>query len=219
MKKKILLISAAVIVLAAVCVIGYTLAYFTATDNQDNTFTVGNVKIDLTEPIWDENLTIEPDPVFNPGVAVAKDPMVTNTGANEAYVRIEIKLDEDFYNFLFDNDIDLMDIIGTYDTTTKTFTPGVLDGWTPDPLYTTVNRWIFNYDTTLAGSVEGQADDFTEKLFTDVMLPNWLTSDDFENFTPVNVKIMIVAQAIQADGFYGDAAAAFAALENPPVKP
>lgn len=48
MKKKILAICLCV-ALAAVAIVGASLAYFTDTDKEVNTFTVGNVKIDLIE--------------------------------------------------------------------------------------------------------------------------------------------------------------------------
>lgn len=52
MKKKIVTVCLTVC-LAAVAVVGGTLAYFTDTDEAENVFTVGNVSIDLTEPNWD----------------------------------------------------------------------------------------------------------------------------------------------------------------------
>ena len=48
MKKKILALSVCVVMLA-VAIVGGTLAYFTDTDAEVNTFTVGGVKIDLIE--------------------------------------------------------------------------------------------------------------------------------------------------------------------------
>ena len=48
MKKKILALCL-VVALAVTAVVGGTLAYFTDTDDAENTFTVGNVKIDLLE--------------------------------------------------------------------------------------------------------------------------------------------------------------------------
>ena len=48
MKKKLLSL-ALVVVMAATAIVGTTLAYFTDTDAEKNTFTVGNVKIDLIE--------------------------------------------------------------------------------------------------------------------------------------------------------------------------
>lgn len=54
MKKK-LLAMCLVVALAATAIIGGTLAYFTDTDKEDNTFTVGGVKIDLIEQQRGEN--------------------------------------------------------------------------------------------------------------------------------------------------------------------
>ena len=48
MKKKITAIFLCVALLAT-AIVGASLAYFTDTDNETNTFTVGNVKIDLIE--------------------------------------------------------------------------------------------------------------------------------------------------------------------------
>ena len=54
MKKKLTAIFLCV-ALVAVAVIGGTLAYFTDTDKETNTFAVGNVKIDLIEQQRGEN--------------------------------------------------------------------------------------------------------------------------------------------------------------------
>ena len=49
MKKKTILVAAIAVMLVAALVVGGTLAYFTDTKDAKNTFTVGNVKIDLLE--------------------------------------------------------------------------------------------------------------------------------------------------------------------------
>ena len=86
-KKKIVsLCLAAVLVVMAVA--GATVAYFTDTDAKDNTFTVGNVDITLTEPSWNTNGQ-ESDDVY-PGEPLAKDPTVTNSGKNPCFVRISV---------------------------------------------------------------------------------------------------------------------------------
>ena len=53
-KKKILSVGLAAS-LAAVAIVGSSLAYFTDTDAKDNVFTIGNVSIVLTEPEWDQH--------------------------------------------------------------------------------------------------------------------------------------------------------------------
>ena len=49
MKKKTILVAAIAVMLVAALVVGGTLAYFTDTKSADNTFNVGNVKIELLE--------------------------------------------------------------------------------------------------------------------------------------------------------------------------
>ena len=56
MKKK-LLAMCLVVALAATAIIGGTLAYFTDTDKETNTFTAGGVKIDLIEQQGNEDGT------------------------------------------------------------------------------------------------------------------------------------------------------------------
>lgn len=98
MKKKITAIFLCV-ALVAIAVVGASLAYFTDTDNETNTFTVGNVKIDLIEQQRGEN-GLEPfkqDKTLVPGKsndgnAVSKIATVQNTGKNNAWVWAELRI-------------------------------------------------------------------------------------------------------------------------------
>lgn len=83
MKKKILA-AGMVTALAATAVVGGTLAYFTDTDAQTNVFTVGDVKIDLWEDFGDNTGSEE----LIPGKKIEKEIYVTNTGSEDAYVRV-----------------------------------------------------------------------------------------------------------------------------------
>ena len=49
MTKKKILVLALSIAMIAILAVGGSLAYFTSTDDAENTFTIGNVKIDLIE--------------------------------------------------------------------------------------------------------------------------------------------------------------------------
>lgn len=98
MKKKLTAI-ALVVALLAVAVIGGTLAYFTDTDSAKNTFTVGNVKIDLIEQEKTEQglVAFEQDKLLVPGKsndgnAVSKIVTVKNTGKNDAWVWVDLKI-------------------------------------------------------------------------------------------------------------------------------
>ena len=121
MKKKLTLVVTCVVLVAAM-VIGGTLAYFTDTKNATNTFTVGNVKIDLIEQQRGENglVPFEQGKKLYPivgsaqgekdeyGMPIAKnyvDKMVTieNTGSEKAYIRayfaIPSALDDGYETF------------------------------------------------------------------------------------------------------------------------
>lgn len=90
MRKKIVALSMAVLMLA-VCVIGGTLAYFTdTTEAKVNEFTVGNVDINLTEPKWKGDATLMP------GKSYAKDPTIT-VGAKSQDAYVFLKLDMNKY--------------------------------------------------------------------------------------------------------------------------
>ena len=106
MKKKILVLCL-VVALAVTAVVGGTLAYFTDTDNETNTFTAGGVKIDLIEQERDgkgglQNFSQgkvlmpivgsaqgEKDALGQPVAKNYVDKMVTvtNTGKSAAWVR------------------------------------------------------------------------------------------------------------------------------------
>ena len=98
MKKKITAIFLCV-ALVAIAIVGASLAYFTDTDNAKNTFTVGNVKIDLVEQQKGENgleafgqdKTLVPGK-SNDGNAVSKIATVKNTGKNDAWVWAELRI-------------------------------------------------------------------------------------------------------------------------------
>ncbi len=89
-KKKVLSVALAAVI-AAVGIAGGSLAYFTDTDKATNTFTTGNVKIDLVEKNGDGTAFTQ-DQVLLPGEenAIVKDVTVKNVGTNDAYMWIEM---------------------------------------------------------------------------------------------------------------------------------
>lgn len=108
MKKKILALCLCVAMLA-IAIVGGTLAYFTDTDDATNTFTAGNVEIDLTEAVvktdekgnlvadgdkrqdvlTDEKEAYDYGKVY-PGQTIYKDPTIENLGSEDAYVAARI---------------------------------------------------------------------------------------------------------------------------------
>lgn len=99
MKKKVLTLCL-VVALAATAIIGGTMAYFTDTDSQKNTFTTGNVAIDLFEDFGDNDekgiehlvpaVGSAQDGTLKNGIE--KEVYVQNTGSEAAYVRVHIAI-------------------------------------------------------------------------------------------------------------------------------
>lgn len=88
--KKQVLAGALAASIAAVAIAGGTLAYFTATDEAENTFTIGDVSIALHEPGWTESGKADGADWY-PNEALAKDPKVENTSkANPVIVRVKV---------------------------------------------------------------------------------------------------------------------------------
>lgn len=95
MKKKI--VSIALVVAMIAIIAAGSFAYFTDKDAQTNTFTVGDVKIDLFEDFNTEELNLVPavGTTDENGYAVYKNKIekevyVKNTGSQKSYVRVQI---------------------------------------------------------------------------------------------------------------------------------
>ena len=88
-KKKSLLIATLALIVAGVT-LGSTLAFFTDTKEQQNTFTMGNVSIKLDEPLFSQNENYEIKNV-TPGDPVVKDPTITvGADSEDTYLRAAI---------------------------------------------------------------------------------------------------------------------------------
>ena len=154
MKKKIIAAALAISMMTTLA-IGMTLAYFTDTQTADNTFTVGNVKIELTEPGWESSGRLDAPTVYA-GEALAKDPTVKNTGANPCFVRIKV----DGLNSLGAN------LPITYRTNYETDKLGT--NWE-------LHNGYFYYHGVLE---VGQT---TDALFDQIVMPTGLTNGDNSN--------------------------------------
>lgn len=198
MKKKYLL--AALAVLVIVLGIGSTAAYFNATDTAENVFTVGDVEIELTEEGWDP----EADHLIAPNAAFDKAPIVTNTGKNDAYVRVHVKIS---------NAAALVNAVAT--------APG--EYFYPEDIFTEHIDSIWR----LAGESEEGSDgsitytynyhepiapgESTDPVFTKITFPATLDVSILDTELQGEIEITITADAIQAEGFssVGEAFGAF----------
>ena len=234
MKKKMILGLSAVIIVAAMAV-GGTLAYFTNTDNAENTFTVGSVELDLFEhqvskitgddgmSVWEyvtrgnQRIEVEEnvyDGVY-PGAILPKDPTIRNIGTNPAYVRIKVTISNaSAWKRYVASGSDLSIIFGGFDGTK----------WTranieEDPANDTIT-YIYNFSAILAAGSE------TGALFSSVTIPSAFDNAEMSAIGGEHGRftMQITAEAIQAEGFNGNASAAFAALDGqltstPPTPP
>ena len=212
--RRILLLLACAVLLVSLSV-GATLAYLTSTTQTvKNTFTVGNVVITLDETNTDkvdQDNNSNPDVArdngnkYNlvPGMSYTKDPQVHIEPTSEScYVRMLVTVDG--YDCL-DN------AFGANYFTGEMFNLHmVVGGWQDDV-------WVFeDYDAEehtyefryFAVVPKGTSD--LVPLFTTINIPGELDNEKIANLA--NVKIDVVAHAIQSDSF-ADADAAWAAFD------
>lgn len=225
MKKKILSI-ALVVAMVAVIAAG-SLAYFTDKDSATNTFTSGNVAIDLTEE-FEQGAKLLPatgsaqaNTLKN---GVEKKVFVTNTGSEDAYVRVHIAipsvLDEGDPDFDAKNNVlhfnYASESIGAdhWDWSKQTGAPYEGD-WN---YYETniggidYNVYVVTYEKALA---KGEK---TVDAMHQVYLDSRVTNGDIEQINEKlgnEWKILVAAEGCQADGFDNAYAALNAAFGTP----
>lgn len=186
--------------LAALLLVGGVFAYLTDTDTQTNTFTMGEVTIDLTEPTWDEYPDVDnndvPDIAENiwAGKVIAKDPTITNTGDNDAYVYLMVSVPK--------QNIVTAQADGTPNeaAVTQLFNYTVNAGWTLLKSNTSgadENVYLYAYDTALAPAGVTATALFDEIEFVNV-IEGQIASD-------VTFNIPVVAYAIQSNFGAGEA--------------
>ena len=212
-KKKILSLTL-ILCVAAIMVVGGTLAYFTDTDNATNTFTMGNVDIDLWESDVEKDDTGDYQPIDDtkiddgndyedvfPGQFISKDPTVTNEGSYDAYLRVTVEMpmgienimakycDKDLetaFGMMFeDYDVDLWDLTNTVSM------DGLFNGGKVKAIL------VFDYNGILEA---GQ--DVT--LFTGINMPAEMTADDVTGMGLTSFEMPIKAYATQVKGFAAD---------------
>lgn len=87
-RKKLIVIVMALVTIMAV---SGTAAYFTSTDEATNTWTVGKVSVELLETDY-EKYRAQESRNITPNCELHKDPKASNTGTNDAFVFMKIKV-------------------------------------------------------------------------------------------------------------------------------
>lgn len=218
MKKKIFIV-ALVVCIMAISIASASIAYFTDTESATNTFTAGNVEIQLTEinasnakqTINDVATTIDYGTLY-PGKSVEKDPTIVVTGSETAYLGAIITIentagDGKIGSMLVDVDNNADDKVVAIDTflsglvstdATVKYVPikdgDVTTGWT-----------VYIIMTQEYSNVDGNN---SVKLFDNVIVPASWDNDEMAHCK--NLSISVKAYAVQTAGF-ADADAAFKA--------
>ena len=211
MKKKLLIMSVAMVLVCAFAV-GMTIAYLTSTDEVVNTFTVGNVQIKLDEAEVDQYGVPQGSPAprvkansykLIPGHIYTKDPTVTVlSGSESSYIKMTVTFSKsrELDAIFAPTGADLTSIFKGYDSTNW-----ICKGNTEDASANT-RTYEFWYKETVAAP-DGNVP--LDALFDSITVPGSITNAQLS--TIKDMKITVNAYAIQADGFEGNAAAAWAA--------
>lgn len=214
--KKVVALALCAVMLVVGSVAG-TMAFLYDKDTVTNTFTVGQVAIELDETdvdvngVKDGNTRVKDnDYKLMPGHTYTKDPMVTvNAGSEESYVRMLVKfnyssqLDQIFPN------ADLTKILLGYNRANWAYVGNVED--------TTANTRTYEfryvgeqYKGTKPGTVQATTEDIElDALFDQIKMPGTVTNEQLAQLVTKDAagkivdqfKIEVVAHAIQADGF------------------
>ncbi len=237
MKKKIVALCLCV-ALAVVAIGGATLAYFTDTDEANNTFTVGNVEIKLDETNVDDpqgDRVQENSYKLIPGVSYVKDPTITVLkGSEDCYVRMKVTLnnaskiiamctDPEFAEDGPTGVEDAFPLIRMINFVEEN--AAKWDGIIPDNMVDTEEMlanakycvydkeadtitYTFYYNAVVSAA---DADAVLETLFDEIKVPTWVTGEQLAALK--GFQINVVAEAIQNSDNFADADAAWAAFD------
>lgn len=170
-------------------------AYFTDADIATNTFTIGEVSLDLKEPNWDPDAA---DGIVQ-NQTVKKDPQVKNDGINDEFIFVTVEIP-------YAKDIITVNPDGTSNEAadSELFTYEINDGWveigTPvvnEETGTVTHTYAYGTETELDPLEPGTT---TPTLFDEVTFINAAEKQDLEKITK---DIVINAYGIQTDNING----------------
>ena len=198
--KKAMLMTLCAIILVVATVFG-TMAYLTSTDEVENTFTVGNVKITLDEAkvntdgsrVEGADRVKENSYKLLPGHTYNKDPMVTLlAGSETSYVKMTVTVNKanELDAIFAPSGADLTSIFNGYDSATW-----IAKGDTKDATANT-RTYEFWYKEAVGAPT---ADVELDALFDSITVPGTITKEQLA--TIEGMTITVNAYAIQADGF------------------
>ena len=214
MKKKVLALSI-VMVLLAIAVVGGSLAWFTDTDYNTNTFTVGSVKIRQDEE-FDTDKASNLMPVFGTfdeekyaqDNYIKKKVTVLNTGKNDAFVQTFVAMPKDLVDnevlgFIYNEDtaagtwtrMDDTAIIGEVEHAVYRFR--YKEALEPGERTPTSLEYMYIYSDVNANTYDLIGDDSTTDTIYLVK-----GTDEIDTVNIINgLHVYVASQAVQAEGF------------------
>lgn len=204
-RKKLLVLLVVLMLLVGIAAGGTVAWLITQTEPIVNTFVKGDIDITLTEPNFVTN-TEDGRYKAIPGDAITKDPTVTvKANSEDCYVRVFVinwwTTETDKY-FQGSEAADWYNFNGT----NWNFAASYIDE-TSDQVLGHV--FEFRYREEIATSEQNTT---LPAPFTTITVPDWITGDKYASLD--NYKVIVIAQAVQAEGF-ADANAAFTAAGLP----
>lgn len=225
--KKALALLLCAVLLVAGSVAG-TLAYLQAqTGVVENTFTVGEVEITLSENDYDKDGDIMKNKYEDvvPGLSYEKEPVVTVIeGSEDCYVRAIVTVDVS--EGMDPTTVELPESTGFAEFFNNWANSFAGDYILNDETTTGFNTTYWNVATTIDANAKtityelryndivtkSNADNPLPALFNDIKIPSELDSETLAYLEGMEIKI--VAHAIQADGFNNDVDAAWDAFDD-----
>lgn len=186
-KSKLRKCAAAALAVMTLASAGATLAFFTDQEEKVNTFTVGNIDIQLEEPQWDPDKGRD----ITPDKEVPKDPQITNTGANDAYVFMEVSVPRSEVRTVNDDGSlteALVQDLFTYETN---------EGWTLMRKQSNHNSTTYYYAYTDADNTMKalKPEETTTPVFSSVRFIN-MTEGEIEG---EDLSINVISRGIQTE--------------------
>ncbi len=168
--RKNLLIGLLVFSLAALLIVGGTMAWFTDSEAANNNFTAGTVAIEINEHGFEDIVN------WNPGDTTNKDVSIKSTGSKGTYVRVK-----------------LTPVWGDLDGGEFTEDAALL---TTNITLNTINsdKWIKSGDYYYYYKIMDKAEE-TELLLDSVTIAGLATGNEYQGKT---LKVNIEAEAVQA---------------------
>lgn len=218
MKKKVLLITL-IVAMLAIAVSG-TLAYFTAEDSVNNTFTIGSVKIEVYEngEATDEDTISfgKLTPIVNvddPSKDVSymkKEVNVKNIGNNSAYIRVHIAVPAKLVYTYLCLDLNTEGWVArpiseavVDNVTYQVFTYDYMSAVAPEKATADLLKGVYlASDVDLLENEDGDLE-FIRRIDDYVEKSEFIAHTKNENggYTSSKVSVLVASQAIQADGF------------------